>query len=117
MDHPAATRYDSTASKWLSCTGRHSRSDLGRISGLDEEFDCLTQICRRVFDRVSLARNVELGTQRHVAAVFAIDHCGESSDFTHDALLYPLSLRKAATAKLRQTETTRVSNVSGGTGS
>ncbi len=51
--------------------------DLGRICRLKEQLQRLDQFRSRGFDRVGLAREVELGTQSHASQVLPFDDGGE----------------------------------------
>src|SRR5256885_13438985 len=57
--------------------------DFRAVRAFDEELHRLAEVRRRVFDRIALAGNVQLGTERDEAIALAVDHCRESPYIAH----------------------------------
>ena len=56
------------------------RLHLGGIGGLQKQLDCFQKVGPRLFDRIALARDVELGAQRDVAVPLPLDDTGQARD-------------------------------------
>src|SRR5579871_3908620 len=65
-----------------------SLRDLGRGGCLEKERKCLNQVGSRLFNRRTLARNIELRAQRHETIVLAFDDRGQSLRRFHDPSLH-----------------------------
>src|ERR1051325_10781515 len=58
----------------------------GSVGALNEKLHRLSKVGRRVFDRVALARDLELRTERNESVAFAVNHRCESAYIAHRRL-------------------------------
>src|SRR5262249_36934371 len=57
--------------------------NLGRTRRLEEQLNGFLKVGARLLDRVALAGDIDLRTQRHEAIAFALDQRRQSSPFAH----------------------------------
>src|SRR5437763_8253706 len=88
--------------------------DLRFVRALDEELHRLAEVRRGVFDRIALAGNVQLRTERDEAIALAVDHRRESPYDAHRAPPFTPSPIPAPAVHLPSRRSSRGARVRGG---